>query len=48
MERPSKKQIKEGIEQLKAKPANDTNVPAPQTGKLAEKKLNQRIRKQGV
>jgi hypothetical protein len=48
MERPSKKQIREGIEQLKAKPTSDGNVPNPQTGKLAEKKLNQRIRKQGV
>lgn len=48
MKRPSKKEIKEEIERLKAKPGGGFKPAEQKIGKLAPKKSNQRIRKQGV
>jgi hypothetical protein len=47
VKRPSKKDIKAAVDKLKDKPSGSSGAE-PTVGKLASKKSNQRIRKQGV
>ncbi|MGI8924169.1 MAG: hypothetical protein ACR2HJ_09060 [Fimbriimonadales bacterium] len=47
MNRRSKKEIKEFVENLKGKPFGTSGLK-PYIGKLSAKKTSQRIRKQGV
>ncbi|MBS1704599.1 MAG: hypothetical protein JST40_01895 [Armatimonadetes bacterium] len=51
MDRPSKKEIKEAIEKLKAKPNAPHSGPpvgGNEAGSLSAKKSSKRIRKQGI
>lgn len=48
MKRPTKKDIKAAVDQLKQSSSGGSAPLEPRVGKLGEKKTSQRIRKQGV
>jgi hypothetical protein len=48
VKRPTKKEIKEAVEKLKARPSDTTGGVDQNVGQLSPKKSSKRIRKQGV